>query len=247
MELDGRVALVTGASGGGMGRSIALTLARDGADIVLNYRSKAERAKEVAVAIEALGRSVYIHQADTEDPDAVFAMVQAAESECGHVDIAICGPGGAWKPQDFVDIEPDHWRAVMRGEVDSAYGLIRATLPGMRERGWGRIVMIGGQGADDWTYGPPDGPLDYPLGKAARHWLARTLGPRERANGITINAVAPGPIEHIALEEALRLVKEGPSGEITPQHVAEVIAYLCSERAAHITGAIVPVRGSDPV
>ena len=247
MELDGRVALVTGASGGGMGRSIALTLARDGADIVLNYRNNLERAKEVAAAIEALGRTVYLHQADTEDPDAVFAMVQAADSEFGHVDIAICSAGGAWKVQDFVDIEPDHWRAVMRGEVDSAYGLIRATLPGMRERGWGRIVMIGGLRADDWTYGPPDGPLDYPLGKAARHWLARTLGPRERANGITINAVAPGPIEHVEFDEALRLAKEGPSGEITPQHVAEVISYLCSERAAHVTGAIVPVRGSDAV
>lgn len=247
MELQGRVALVTGASGGGMGRSIALTLARDGADIVLNYRSNAERAKEVAAAIEAFGRKVYVHQADTADPDAVLAMVQAAEVECGHVDIAICSAGGAWKAQDIVDIEPDHWRAVMRGEVDSAYGLIRATLPGMRERGWGRIVMIGGEGADDWTYGPPDAPLDYPLGKAARHWLARTLGPRERANGITINAVAPGPIEHVEFAEAVRLAKAGPSGEITPQHVAEVISYLCSHSAAHTTGAVIPVRGSDPV
>ncbi len=247
MELSGRVALITGAVGSGMGRSIALTLARDGADIVLNYRSKAERAKEVAAAIEAFGRRVYVHQADAADPDAVLAMVKAAESECGHVDIAICSAGGAWKPQDFVDIEPDHWRAVMRGEVDSAYGLIRATLPGMRERGWGRIVMIGGHSADNWTFGPPDGPLDYPLGKAARHWLARTLGPRERAHGITINAVAPAPIEHIEFAEALRLVKDGPVGEITPQHVAEVIAYLCSERAAHVNGAVIPVRGSDPV
>jgi 3-oxoacyl-[acyl-carrier protein] reductase len=230
-----------------MGRSIALTLAREGADIVLNYRKSVDRAKEVAAAIEALGRRVYLHQADTEDPDAVQAMVQAAESEFGHVDIAICSAGGRWKSQDFVDIEPEHWQAVMRGEVDSAYGLIRATLPGMRERRWGRIVMIGGEGADTWTYGPPDAPLDYPLGKAARHWLARTLGPRERANGITINAIAPGPIEHVELDEALRLAKEGPSGEITPQHVAEMIAYLCSERAAHTTGAIIPIRGSDPV
>ncbi len=230
-----------------MGRSIALTLARDGADIVLNYRSNAANAKEVAAAIEASGRRVYVHKADTTDPDAVLAMVQAAESEFGHVDIAISSAGGAWKPQDFVDIEPDHWRAVMRGEVDSAYGLIRATLPGMRERGWGRIVMIGGHDAENWTFGPSDGPLDYPLGKAARHWLARTLGPRERANGITINAVAPAPIEHVELAEALRLVKDGPSGEITPQHVAETIAYLCSERAAHVNGAVIPVRGSDPV
>ncbi len=247
MALNGKVALVTGASGGGMGRSIALTLAREGADIILNYRSSEERAREVGAAVESFGRTVLIHQADTEDPDAVQAMVQAGEAEFGHVDIAVCSAGGQWTPQDFVDIEPDHWRAVMRGEVDSAYGLIRAALPGMRKRGWGRIVMIGGLLADEWPYGPPDGPLDYPLGKAARHWLARTLGPRERPNGITINAVAPGPIEHVELKEALRLVKEGPSGEITPQHTAEIVAYLCSEQATHISGAVIPIRGSDPV
>ncbi len=247
MQLTNKVALVTGASGGGMGRSIALTLAREGADIILNYRSNEERAREVGAAIESLGRKAFIHRADTEDPDAVQAMVQAGEAHFGHVDIAVCSAGGKWKPQEFVDIEPDHWRAVMRGEVDSAYGLIRATLPGMRKRGWGRIVMIGGLLADDWPYGPPDGPLDYPLGKAARHWLARTLGPRERPNGITINAVAPGPIEYIELEEALRLVKEDPSGEITPQHTAEIVAFLCSERASLVSGAVIPVRGSDEV
>ena len=247
MALTGKVALVTGASGGGMGRSIALTLAREGADIILNYRSSEERAREVGAVIESFGRKVLIHQADTEDPDAVQAMVKAGEAEFGHVDIAVCSAGGKWKPPEFVDIEPDHWRAVMRGEVDSAYGLIRAALPGMRKRGWGRIVMIGGLRADEWPYGPPDGPLDYPLGKAARHWLARTLGPRERPNGITINAVAPGPIEHVELEEALRMVHQGPSGEITPQHVAEVVAFLCSEPAAHVSGAVIPIRGSDDV
>ena len=97
-----------------MGRSIALTLAREGADIVLNYRSNADNATLVSDAIESFGRRVFVHQADTEDPDAVQAMVQTAEAEFGHVDIAVASAGGRWKPQDFVDIEPDHWRAVMR-------------------------------------------------------------------------------------------------------------------------------------
>jgi NAD(P)-dependent dehydrogenase (short-subunit alcohol dehydrogenase family) len=133
----------------------------------------------------------------------------------------------------------------MAEEIDSAYALLRAALPGMRRRGWGRIVLIGGEGADDWRFGPPDAALDYPLGKAARHWLARTLGPRELAHGITINAVAPGPIEYVTLEQARRLVEgQIEAGDAsTPQDVAELVAFLCSERAGYITGAVVPVVG----
>jgi NAD(P)-dependent dehydrogenase (short-subunit alcohol dehydrogenase family) len=115
----------------------------------------------------------------------------------------------------------------------------------MRRRGWGRIVLVGGRDADDWPFGPPDAPFDYPLGKAARHWLARTLGPRELQHGVTINAVAPGPIDYVPLEQARRLV-EGDveaSNDPSPQDVAELVAYLCSERAAFVTGAVIPVAG----
>jgi acetoacetyl-CoA reductase len=247
MDLENRVALVTGASGRGMGRSIALTLAREGADIVVNYHKKGDRAQDVAAAIESFGRRAFVHQADAADPNAMREMVRSAETAMGPVDIAVCSAGGSWKPQDFVDIEPDHWREVMAEEVDAAFGLIRATLPGMRERGWGRVVLIGGHHADDWTFGPPEAPFDYPLGKVARHWLARTLGPREREHGVTINAIAPGPMGYIELDDAVRLAKEGPGNEVTQQHVAELVAFLCSERGARTSGAVIPVLGTKEV
>ena len=249
MELQGRVALVTGASGGGMGRSIALTLAREGADLVVNYRRRQEGADETAQAIESMGRRALVHQADSSDADAVQAMVAAAEAHFGRLDIAVCSAGGPWKPQDITEIEPEHWRAVMAGEVDAAYAVLRAALPGMRKRGWGRIVLIGGLGAEEWRFGPPDAPLDYPLGKASRHWLARTIGPRELAHGITVNAVAPGSIEYVTLEQAQRLVAgEVEAGDTpTPQGAAEAVAYLCSERARFTTGAVLPVVGQRDV
>src|SRR4051812_26751548 len=150
VSLEGKVALVTGATGEGIGRSIALTLARDGADVVLNYRSKHERAGRVEEAIEAMGRRVLSHMADVTDPVAVEGMFAVARTVLGPVDILVNNAGGPWKPDDITDIEPAHFRRVIASEIDAMFLLVRAALPSMRERGWGRIVSTGGYGAEEW-------------------------------------------------------------------------------------------------
>lgn len=249
MGLEGRVALVTGGTGRGMGRSIALTLARDGADLVLNYRAKHERAAEVAAVIESMGRAVLTYAADVSDAAQVAAMFRAAEERFGKVDVVVNGAGGAWQPQDITEIDPSHFRAVMQDEVEATFLLLRAALPGMRARGWGRFISIGGYQADDWRFGPPDAPLDYPLGKAARHWLTRTLGPRELAHGVTINAVAPGPTPYVSLEDAVAAMhgdRPERAGNI-PQDAADVVSFLCSDAASRVSGAVIPIPGAKPV
>lgn len=249
MTLEGRVALVTGAGGQGMGRGIALTLARDGADVIVNYRRSRDGAEAVARALEGMGRRALVWQADVGEAAAVEAMVAAAVERFGKVDIVVNSAGGPWKPQDVTIIEPAHLRAVLAREVESVFHLLRAALPAMRARGWGRVVSIGGHMADEWPFGPPEAPLDYPLGKAARHWLVRTLAPREAPHGITINAVAPGPTPHVSFEEALAAVRgeQAAHDGNTPQDVAEVVAFLCSDAAARITGAVIPMPGATAV
>jgi 3-oxoacyl-[acyl-carrier protein] reductase len=248
MSLEGRVALVTGAGGQGMGRSIALTLARDGADIVLNYHRREEHVESTSAAIEMMDRRVLRHRADVSDATAVNEMFAAARDAFGRVDIVVNSAGAPWKPQDVTEIDPEHLRRVLGAEIEASYNLLRVALPAMRARGYGRFISIGGHMADDWRFGPPDAPLDYPLGKAARHWLTRTLAPREMPHGITVNAVAPGPTRRFTHEEALTALRALPEGpDNTPQHIAEAVAFLCSQRAARITGAVLPIPGSKPV
>lgn len=248
MTLEGRVALVTGAGGQGMGRSIALTLARDGADVVLNYHRRAEAVAATQKAIEAMGRRAIAVSADIGDAAEVARLAREAAA-LGPVAILVNSAGGPWKPQDLTEIEPEHLRKVLALEVESVYHLLRELLPGMRRRRWGRIVSIGGHMAEAWRFGPPEAPLDYPLGKAARHWLTRTLAPREMPHGVTINAVAPGPTRRFTHEEALAALRgERPPGEgNTPQDIAEAVAWLCSAEAARITGAVLPIPGARPV
>ena len=248
MSLEGRVALVTGAGGQGIGRSIALTLAREGAGVVVNYRRREDDARRTGAAIEKMGRPAIIVQADVTDADDVEAMMRSAVEAFGRVDIVVNNAGGPWAPQDVTAIEPAHLRRVLAGEIESTFNLLRAVLPGMRERGYGRFVSIGGHMADDWRFGPPAAPIDYPLGKAARHWLTRTLAPMEAPRGITINAVAPGPTRRFSFEEAVAALRGPPEGaENTPQHIAEAVAFLCSDAAARVTGAVIPMPGDRPV
>jgi len=244
----GRVALVTGASGGGIGRSVALALARQGADLIITYRRHREEAQRVAHLIAGMGRRALLRPADVGREEDVRGVVEEGLATFGHIDILVNSAGGPWQPRDIVDIPPDHWRRVLAAEVDGAFYAIKYVLPGMRRRGWGRIINIGGYLADHWPLGPPEAPLDYPLGKAGRHWLVRTLAPRELKHGITINAIAPGTIPHISLEEALALLEEGEPWRgrraPTPQDVAAAVLFLVSEAARFVTGTVLFIPGA---
>ena len=246
--LAGHVALVTGAAGPGVGRATAYALARDGADVVVNTDRSLAAAEAVAADLRALGRRAIAVVADGGDPAAVAAMFARARAEVGAPDIVVVSAGGRWRPRAIDAIPPEEWREVLSEEIDSFYLAVREALPAMRAQGWGRVVTVGGYDADHWDVSEEQGPIDYALGKAARHWLTRTLARREAEHGVTVNAVAPGPITRVPVEAIAAHVLHGESLEgyrrPTQVDVAEAIAWLC--RSPAVNGAIVDLPGPHP-
>lgn len=245
MDLTGRTALITGSTGRGMGRSIALSLAHAGAGIVLNYETRPQRAERVKQAVEGMGRKAGLVQADAATATGARLLYDSAVADFGRVDILVVSAGGAWLPVDTPDLDPEHWKRVLAEEVHAPLFLIPLVLPAMREQGWGRIILIGGHDADDWR--EDESPLDYPLGKASRHWLTRTLARREVRHGITVNAIAPSTIPYVELEDALDDLQRGTAWQQRvaprPQDAGDIATFLCSEEARFVSGAVIPIVG----
>jgi 3-oxoacyl-[acyl-carrier protein] reductase len=232
-----------------MGRSTALTLAREGAAVVLNYGTNraaplAEH-RRVLEAVRDFGVDAILVRADTREGGAVRRMFARTKTKLGSVDILVNNAGGAWDVRrDLTKIDDGFWQRVLRAEIDGMIHTIKAALPDMRRRGWGRIVNLGMERSEEFT-GPP---YDYTVGKIARHGLTRILSEVEIARGITINAVAPGHIPYFSHREAVDAARHKGAWTRrrhgTPQDVAEVVAFLCSEEARHLNGAVLPIHGA---
>ncbi len=232
-----------------MGRSTALTLAREGADVVLNTgTNQRTRAKDNRPLLDALSssgvRSVLI-EADTKDGAAVREMFARAKRELGPVDILVNNAGGLWDPRsDLTRVKDDFWQDVLRAEIDAMFHTIKTALPDMRRRRWGRIVNLGMERSEEFM----EGPYDYTVGKIARHGLTRILSEVEMPRGVTVNAVAPGYIPSFTFSQALDAVRHGRSWRTrkygTPQDVAELVTWLCTDEARFVKGAIIPIHGA---
>ncbi|MBX2991084.1 MAG: SDR family oxidoreductase [Bacteroidetes bacterium] len=246
-----KVALVTGSTGEGMGRSIAFTFAREGAKVVLNYGTghpnNAHAAEKVLQELRALGGKGYAFKADMREEDEVQAMIEGIITLYGKIDFLVCNHGGDYVPTDITDIERDHWRSVVKAEIDGLFYCIKHTLPHMRREHSGRIVAVTLAGVDH-TERPP---YDYNLGKSARNALIKSLAKSEIENGITCNIIAPGHIPHATLRQAVDSTKQAAAWKrrvhAQPQDVAEAVHYLCSEGARFVTGSVIELAGGSPI
>jgi 3-oxoacyl-[acyl-carrier protein] reductase len=240
----GRVALVTGAAGRGMGRSTALTLAREGARVVVNYRTSEESADAVVETIAGRGGEAVAVQADVFTADGCRKLVEAALERFGQVDVCVINPGGGWHMGPLDKIDSQVAVEDIRQEVAPVCHLLPLVLPGMYERRWGRVIAISLAGATTERDAPA---FAYSVGKAARTQAMLLAQKQAWKRGVTVNVVAPGPVSELEdLDRAVELCDHGPAWQtrenITPQDVAEGIAFLCSEAGQFVSGCELPYQ-----
>jgi len=244
-ELEGKLALITGASRG-IGAACARVMAREGADIVINYKESHALANEVAEQVRSLGRRALVLQADVSDAEQVTRMVDAALAEWGHVDILVNNAGRHYHLK-FEEMTLEQWYTGMDTNLTSQVLCSQAVVPSMRKHKWGRIVNMSALSAQR---GSVSGDVSYGCAKAGALGLARSLFRSLANDGITINAICPGPIWTDMLkagftpERLEQFVQNVPMHRMgKPEEIAEVVSFLASDRAGYITGQTISVNG----
>jgi len=228
MTCQGKVALMTGGAGKGIGRSVALTLAREGAQIAVNYRTSKDSAEAIVDAIKDGGGEAIAIQADVFTADGCKKLVESAVERFGRIDICVINPGAGWHPRPIEAIDAELALADARQELAPIYHLMPLVLPQMYKRRWGRLIGI----SLEPGFGSPS--YSYNVAKAARTSALMMANVSTRQHGVTVNVISPGPFSEVkSLGQAIELCKHGPGwinrGELAPQDVAEGIAFLCSE------------------
>jgi 3-oxoacyl-[acyl-carrier protein] reductase len=241
LGLQGRTALVMGASRG-IGRSIAASLAREGARVAIASRSR-ERIEEAVAGIEPRPAPFV---ADATDLDRLAVLPGEVEEVLGPIDVLVPNTGGP-PLGGALEHDLDEWERAYRALVLAPKVLAAAVVPGMRERGWGRIVNVGSSSTRE--------PIPF-LNLSNTHRMAavgflKTLAREVARDGITVNTVATGRFatERLAAIGSIEAAEEAAKHEIPagrlgrPEEYGDLVAFLCSERAAYITGTVIPIDG----
>jgi len=236
-NITGKVALVTG-GGRGIGRAIAIGLARAGCDVAISYRERQSDADAAAAEIRAAGRRSAVFRADVSRNAEVVELARATWAELGPIDILV-NNAGMLRVQRLEDIREEDWNEMLAVNLTSCFLMTQAVLPGMRERRWGRILnlsSVAGQAGS--VFG-----LHYAAAKAGMIGLTRSYARLLAKEGITVNAIAPALVatEMVVGNPAVKpdLIPIGRFGDV--EEVADVAVMLASN--AYITGQTIGVNG----
>jgi 3-oxoacyl-[acyl-carrier protein] reductase len=243
MELEGKVAIITGGTRG-IGKAIVMDLAAQGADIALNYRKSADLAQEHAETIRGMGRRALVVQADVSSFDDAQTMVQKVLDELGQVDILVNNAGMNWDGVVWKMTE-EQWDRVISVDLKGTFNYTRAVTPVFREQGSGKIVNITSINGLRGKFGQ----TNYSAAKAGVIGFTKACARELGRSSVNVNAIAPGLIETEMVKEAPDKVREMALAEIVlgrlglPEEVAYVVTFLCTEKARHITGQVIQVDG----
>lgn len=249
IDLSGRTALVTGSTAG-IGRAIAAALGRAGAHVIVNGRDAARTSAAAAELAEETGGSFEAQAGDVGTPDGVATLVAASPA----VDILV-NNAGVFAEVPLLEIPDSEWQRFFDVNVMSGVRLTRALLPGMMERGWGRVVFISSESAINI----PSAMVHYGMTKTAQLAVSRGFAQEARGTGVTVNAVLPGPTRTEGVEAMLgnpadveaagrAFVREHRLGSLlgrlaSVEEIANIVTYTCSPQASATTGAALRVDG----
>src|SRR5829696_6508171 len=227
----------------GIGKGIAGALTREGARVAISSRSE----EGLRAAAEEIGGEVRTFPADTGDLDRLRRLPGEVAEALGPVEILVANTGGP-PGGGALDNSLEEWQTAFRSLVLAPRVLIEEVLPGMRERGWGRIVNVSSSSIRE----PIQGLILSNANRLAALGLLETLADEVAGDGVTVNTVATGMFAterladlHGSLEQAEAAAKARiPAGRLgTPEEYGDLVAFLCSERAAYLTGAVIPLDG----
>jgi len=233
-----RVAIVTGGTRG-IGEAISLALRDLGYTVAANYAGNDAKAKAFS---DATGIATY--KWDVGDHEAVLAGVKQVEADLGPVDVVV-NNAGITRDGTLHKMSFDDWNEVMRINLGGCFNMAKATFPGMRERGWGRIVNIGSINGQAGQYGQ----VNYAAAKSGIHGFTKALAQEGAKFGVTVNAIAPGYIDtdmvaavpQPVLDKIIAKIPVGRLGQAS--EIARAVAFLCAEEAGFVTGSTLSANG----
>lgn len=243
-QLTDRIALVTGGSRG-IGRGIAVELARAGADVVVNYRRDEEAARDTVATIETFGRRALPVRADVADWEQVQALVASALDHFGRLDIVVANSGIASRVQTVWEVDVEHWHKVIGVNLHGVFYTCKATAKHLVDQRGGCIILVSSIGADQC--GPMGSP--YYVAKAGVNALTKSLAKECASAGVRVNCIAPGLISTDMGDRLIKfygdaLVAGIPLGRSgTPKDIGKAAVYLASDDAGFVTGKILRVDG----